>query len=202
MAVSAILPAKLPASSDPPESLPTAQTVQCIVLTGFMGSGKTTVGRLLADRLGWVFADLDAAVEFRLGLSVPQVFACHGEAAFRTAEVAALRDLLHHPRQVIALGGGAPGTPALRELLREAAGTIVVHLRAPFPVLYERCRLQARDPAATDRPLLGDPETAARRYEERLALYLSIAHCTAETGQVDPDAVADDILRFIAGRTL
>ena len=168
--------------------------IQRVVLTGFMGSGKTTTGRVLARRLEWRFADLDDFVSQSEGLSVPEIFARQGEAAFRTAEVNALRGLLTEPHLVIALGGGAPETPAIRELLAAASGTVVVHLHAPFEALYARCLAQAADPAATSRPLLGEQRAAAERFARRLPVYAQIAHGTANADAPSAQAVADEIL--------
>ena len=162
-----------------------------------MGSGKTTVGRILAQRLGWEFADLDHRVEARDGRTVPQIFAQSGEAAFRTAEADALEELLRFQHVVIALGGGAPGTPRIRELLAHAPETVVIHLQAPFPVLYDRCTAQALDTNATERPLLGDSEAAQARYESRHPLYAAIADHTADAGVPTPEAVIDEILRAL-----
>ncbi len=167
------------------------------MLTGFMGSGKTTVGRLLASRLGWAFADLDDAVAQGAGLSVPQIFAEQGEAAFRAHEVKALHTLLQQTEIVIALGGGAPGTAAVRALLRDAENTAVVYLEASFPVLYERCTLQASDPRAIARPLLGSREAASRRFAQRAPLYASLASWKVQAGLPSPEHVTDSILRSL-----
>src|SRR5579864_2179824 len=92
-----------------------------IFLVGFMGAGKTSVGRLLADQLGWEFVDLDAVIEAREGLSVPQIFREHGERGFREREHVALRGVLaelnRNTAAVIALGGGAFVQPENFELL-------------------------------------------------------------------------------------
>lgn len=163
-----------------------------LVLTGFMGSGKTTVGRLLAARLGWRFADLDDSIEELLGRSVPQIFAEQGEAAFRAAELDALRELLAGSRIVIALGGGAPETPGLRDLLAGAPETAVIYLQGGFDPLYQRCALQAQDPHAVARPLLGERNEAHDRFCRRQAFYEAIATTTvsAETGASDEVAAA------------
>ncbi len=198
-AASPTLPAESPAGSATPAagpvsgSGPVSYAVERIVLTGFMGSGKSTAGRLLAERLGWEFADLDACVEARLGLSVPQIFTLHGEQAFRAAEVRDLAHLLSESRRVIALGGGAPETPALRTLLAGSPGTAVVHLQAPFPTLYERCQKQAMKADAVDRPLLGELEAAARRYRDRQEIYAAVAHQVAAADAGSPEMVAEEI---------
>ncbi len=168
-----------------------------IVLTGFMGSGKTTVGRLLATRMGWRFADLDAVIEERTGLSVPRIFEAWGEEAFRLAEAGVLAELLGEPSVVIALGGGAPTIAANRQLLSAAERTAVVHLHAPFAVLYDRCATQSKDPEATARPLLGERPIAQGRYLQRLPLYSAIAHFTVNVSSVAPQAAADLILELL-----
>ena len=90
-----------------------------MVLVGFMGAGKTTVGRLLAQRLGWDFCDLDRRVEVRTGQSVAELFASRGEAAFREEERAAALGLLEREACVVAAGGGAWHEPATREVLAD-----------------------------------------------------------------------------------
>ncbi len=166
-----------------------------IVLTGFMGSGKTTVGRLLAARLHWSFADLDDAVAAQEGLGVPEIFAGRGEPAFRAAEVQALAGLLAREYAVVALGGGAAATPAAQELLAKSPRTAVIHLYASFDVLEARCQRQALDPSATVRPLLSDPAAARERYRERAPLYAALAHSTVDVSTADAGAVAEEILR-------
>lgn len=160
-----------------------------------MGSGKTSVGRALAQQLGWRFADLDEVVHQAEGLSVPEIFAQKGEPFFRTAEIRALDQLLHQDRVVIALGGGAPETSELRALLQSASGTAVIHLHAPFEILYRRCVLQAEDPDATSRPLLGAWGAAAERYTRRLPLYAAIAHHTADVSEGSAQRIAEMLLR-------
>ncbi len=176
-------------SDAPPQRAP-----QRIALTGFMGSGKTTVGRLLAARLGWQFVDLDSAVEQRAGKTVPQIFSEEGEETFRQAEAAALKELLQLPETVIALGGGAPTWPAVRDLLAGDGALILLHLHAPFPVLYERCVAQARDPRSTPRPLLSESEAAERRYKHRLSIYAAISHRTIDVAEMDAQQVVAEIL--------
>ncbi|HLI77996.1 MAG TPA: shikimate kinase [Acidobacteriaceae bacterium] len=161
-----------------------------IVLTGFMGSGKSTVGRVLARQLRWQFVDLDDAVAGREGMSVPELFATRGESGFRIAETSALQELLQREGVVIALGGGAPETDSVRHLLATTGRTAVVHLHAPFPLLYARCKAQAQDPAATARPLLGEEAAAKARYERRMAVYTAVAHLRADASANSPEAVA------------
>ena len=161
-----------------------------------MGSGKTTVGRLLAERLTWRFADLDDWIEAREGRTVPTIFAEQGEAAFRDVETRALRSVLALDHAVIALGGGAVGTAANRDLLHATAGTVIVHLDAPFPLLFARCEAQARDPGATARPLLGERAAAEQRYGQRQEWYATLAHYRAEAVAA-PEQVVAAVLALI-----
>lgn len=173
-------------------------TIHRVVLAGFMGCGKTTVGKLLARRLGWHFADLDDAVSAELGLAVPEIFAQRGEAAFRAAEVATLQVLLTSQDLVVALGGGAPETPALRDALVHAPATLIVHLDAAFDVLFARCTQQAKQPGAVARPLLGSRSDAEARYLRRRPIYAGIAHLLVDTGIASPDDVAATVQQVLA----
>ncbi|MEM8600936.1 MAG: shikimate kinase [Bacteroidota bacterium] len=121
-----------------------------VYLTGFMGSGKSTVGPLLAAKLDAAFVDLDASIERTMGVPLTALFANHGEAAFRRAERAALRATTERYGLVVAAGGGALLDEAAYRLAA-SAGTIV-YLRMPIPVLAERLA-----PEAAARPLLHDP---------------------------------------------
>ncbi len=138
-----------------------------IYLVGFMGSGKSTVGRLLAERLGWPFVDLDAENESAQGTSILEVFETRGEAEFRRIEREALRG---HVKTiecgrpcVLALGGGAIAQPGNYELIENNGVTI--WLDCPFETV---CRRVA--PAA-HRPLARDPATFAQLYESRREAY-------------------------------
>jgi shikimate kinase len=165
-----------------------------LVLTGFMGSGKTTVGRLLSARLGWRFADLDDSIEELLGRSVPQIFAEQGEPAFRAAELDALRELLAGSRVVIALGGGAAETDGIRDLLAGSPETAVVYLQGAFEPLYNRCVHQASQPGAVERPLLSSRDEAQQRFQRRQALYESIATTTIPADAGTPEQVVAAVL--------
>ncbi|MEM6784659.1 MAG: shikimate kinase [Bacteroidota bacterium] len=129
-----------------------------VYLTGFMGSGKSTVGPHLANRLGAAFVDLDASIQDTMGLSIAALFEHHGEAAFRRAERAALQATTERHGLVVATGGGALLDEAAYRLAA-AAGTIV-YLRVPAEVLAERLAGEA-----ATRPLLhdrtGDPLAGA-----------------------------------------
>lgn len=177
------------------------RAVHRIVLTGFMGSGKTSTGRLLAQRLGWTFLDLDHEIERRDGRSVPQIFADPapngGEAHFRRLESAALASLLGQRNVVIALGGGAPEELGNRLLLEQTPHTAVVYLAATFPTLVARCSAQAEDPTATARPNLTDLTAAERRFHLRRPHYERIAAHTIDTASLSPAQTAGAILDAI-----
>ncbi|MES2392253.1 MAG: shikimate kinase [Acidobacteriota bacterium] len=169
--------------------------VDRLVLAGFMGSGKTTIGALVAEHLGWKFLDLDHEIERREGRTVPQIFAESGEAEFRRLESGALASLLGRRRVVIALGGGAPEELGNRLLLEQTPHTAVVYLAAPFDVLIDRC---LRQPNATERPVLADGSAAARRFEARQRHYARIASHTVETTALDPDATVLAVLAVLS----
>jgi len=178
-------------------AVPKPQTLDRIILTGFMGSGKTTAGTLLADRLGWRFLDLDHEIEARDGRTVPQIFAEHGEAHFRHLESLTLASLLGLRRAVIALGGGAPEELGNRLLLEQTPHTAVVYLSANFDTLAARCAAQAADPAATARPNLADLNLAERRFRLRRPHYERIAAHTIHTTDLTLDQTVDSILTAI-----
>jgi shikimate kinase len=161
-----------------------------LVLTGFMGAGKSTIGRLLAARLNWTFLDLDAHLEARTGATIPQLFERHGEAHFRRLESAALASALGHNHTVLALGGGTPEELTNRLLLEQTPATYTIFLDAPFPTLYDRCILQ--DIA---RPVLADPTAAQQRFAKRHPLYRRLANLTIPTTDQTPDQTVEAILK-------
>jgi len=173
--------------STEPVQLPA--TLRRIVLTGFMGAGKTTVGRLLAARLNWDFLDLDAHLEARTALTVPEIFALHGEAHFRRLESSALVNALSRSQTILALGGGTPEILTNRLLLEQTPGTVTVFLNAPFPTLFDRCILQE-----LDRPVLADPAQAELRFAQRLPLYRRLARHTVDTAAQSPHETAETLL--------
>jgi shikimate kinase len=128
-----------------------------VVLVGMMGTGKTTVGRLLAEQLGRPFIDTDEAVEARTGRTVAELFEAVGERGFRAEESAVLAAVLADPTPaVVAAAGGSVLDPANRQVIREAGsvGGLVVWLRADVAVLARRVA------SGTHRPLLGDDPAA------------------------------------------
>ena len=174
--------------STAPDLARTSLSTQRIVLTGFMGAGKSTVGRLLAAELGWRFLDIDAEVERKYGATIAAIFASEGEQVFRQRESAAIARALGQKQVVIALGGGALEILTNRLLLEQTAHTSAVFLDAPFEVLFDRCVLQE---GAAVRPVLMDAEVAATRFHLRTPFYRRCAqHHIATASQAPPDTVA------------
>ena len=184
-------------------ALPPGGGLRRVVLTGFMGAGKSTVGRLLAARLGWEFLDLDAMIERKAGKAVPEIFAEFGEPHFRRLESVALAVALGRSQVVLALGGGTPEVLTNRLLLEQTPGTSTVFLQAPFPALFDRCMLQAIESAAPGapgttgpsvRPLLSDPAQAEARFAARQPVYRRLARVTIETADLTPEDTAGVVL--------
>ncbi len=167
--------------------------IRRIVLTGFMGAGKSTIGALLAERLGWRFMDTDAFIEARAGSTIAQIFAEQGEDAFRVLETDAVRDCARAERLVLALGGGAVESGSTRTALAGLDRACIVFLDAPLEVMVARCVAQ---PGAAERPVLADRERLVKRLEARLPHY-RMAHLTVSTADMTPEAVTDSILQFL-----
>jgi shikimate kinase len=168
-------------------------------LIGYRGTGKTTVGRLLAAALGRPFVDVDDVIEASAGQTVAAVFAAEGEAGFRDREADALRQLAAADPLVLATGGGAILRPDNRDLLRGSGH--VIWLTAPVEVIWDRLR---SDPlTAARRPNLtgsGGVEEVRAVLAAREPLYRATAHHTVATAGRSPDEVAADILRAWAAR--
>jgi shikimate kinase len=160
-----------------------------IALIGFMGSGKSTVGRILARSLGYVFVDLDTAVEQRAGMTVARIFEERGEEAFRLMEQEAVAALAARTRVVVAAGGGAPVREANRRFFSQLCRTF--HLEVSFETVAQRTGSGAA------RPLLASGEAAVRRlYEERLPLYGSLGTGVPTDGRT-PVEVAEEIVSLL-----
>jgi shikimate kinase len=144
-----------------------------VYLVGFMGAGKSTIGRALAAQLGWSFVDLDTEIERSQKMSVRDIFSKSGEVHFRQIEREQLKNLSGRPRVVIALGGGATVDPENR-LIIDSTGTSV-WLNVPFDTAARRVSMDGT------RPLFKDPEHAERLYETRLPIYrLARIHVLAD----------------------
>jgi shikimate kinase len=147
--------------------------VTVVFLVGFMGAGKTSVGRALGRRLGWDFEDLDDRIQAREQRSIQEIFANSGESEFRRAETSALHALLDEPRvtpKVVALGGGAFVQPD-NVVLIEQAGSAVVFLDGEAEELFRRCMEEQRE-----RPLRRTLAEFCELYGRRRLAYLKAAH--------------------------
>ena len=157
-----------------------------------MGSGKTTVGPLVAGRLGWSFVDVDDVIAAEAGTTIPEIFKREGETEFRTRERATIARLAGGDGLVLALGGGAIEDAATRDLLLTAPETLMVHLEVKLETALERCR-------GTEllRPVFADQANLASRYEGRLPLY-RMAHLSLIVDTLTPEQVAETIVRAAA----
>ena len=162
-----------------------------VVLVGFMGSGKTSVGRLLARRIGYRFEDMDRRIERRAGQTIAEIFRSEGEEAFRERERQEAEALSRLPRRVVAAGGGAFARPETRALLQR--GALTVWLRCDIERILARVRPDGSRPLAVNRDimraLLAEREPAYRE-----------ANVTVEASAGTPREVAERIAELIEGR--
>ncbi len=191
---------RLPASKSTPSG-------NAVFLVGFMGAGKTSVGRALAEQLNWVFEDLDDRIQQREGRTVAEIFRDSGEPAFRRCEHAALEQVLEEVRggvaRIVALGGGAFVQEGNASVLL-ASGVPTVFLDAPIEQLWERCSQQAKD-SGVERPLLKSMDEFRDLHENRRKSYMK-AGLKIETGSRKVSEIASEIahklgLKKIAIRT-
>lgn len=167
-------------------------TISRIVLVGFMGAGKTTVGRELARRLGWRFVDMDATIERNVGASVTDIFERYGEGRFRDMEEKTADGLLGESRVVIASGGGWAARPG--RLARMPDGTATVWLEVDPDEVVRRVGHEVGR-----RPLLdvGDPVTAARSLLQERAEHYAGADLRVDTTGHSVDDVTEGILEIL-----
>ena len=170
-----------------PGTGPSSTIPKAIFLAGFMGSGKSTIGRQLARELAWAFVDLDTEIERLAGCSIPDIFAAQGEERFRDFEHAALCEQAELSRlgaqRVVALGGGTYAFERNRDLLRRVGLTL--WLDAPASTLWERVRLDS------NRPLARDRSSFLRIYEERKGSYSQADH------RIDSSATTAEALQEV-----
>jgi len=185
----------VPQAAFPPEAfIAKALGHRSIVLVGMMGSGKSSIGRRVALRLGIPFVDADSEIENAAGMTIPDIFSVRGEAEFRAGEARVIVRLLEGGPQVVSTGGGAFMNPNTRAAI--AAKGISVWLNAEFDVLMKRIRRRH------DRPLLrtDDPAATLRKLmAERYPIY-ALADLTVESRDVSHDKIVDEIVSVLAGR--
>ncbi len=186
---------------------PTAASASAVFLVGFMGAGKSTVGRALGQRLNWRFEDLDDRIGAREGRSVAEIFRDSGEAEFRRVEHAALQQVVEELRgggaKVVALGGGA-FVRQENAVLLATSGAPTIFLDASVEELWQRCCAQANE-AGMERPLLRSQEEFHELYEARRQAYLK-ASLQIQTGSRTVETIVAEIvetlgLKKIAVRT-
>jgi shikimate kinase len=164
-----------------------------IVLTGMMGVGKSSIGRRLAARFGVPFVDADTEIEKAAGMSIPDIFARHGEADFRSGEARVIARLLDSGPQVLASGGGAVMNADTRLAIKVKG--VSIWLKADFDVLmrriakrkHERPMLHTDDPAETLRQLLITREPV-----------YALADLTVQSREAPHDAIVAEIMRALA----
>ncbi|MET4255206.1 shikimate kinase [Bradyrhizobium sp. S3.12.5] len=184
--------AALPAQASPEADILSALGARSIVLVGMMGVGKSTIGRRLATRLGLRFLDADVEIEVaHAGMTIPEIFAAHGEPYFRDGEARVIARLLEGGPIVLATGGGA----FMREETRSriAAKAISIWLRADHDVIMRRVRRRA------DRPLLQTPDpegTVTRLLTEREPVY-GKADLTIASRDVPHDRIVDETIEAL-----
>jgi shikimate kinase len=171
---------------------------RAVVLIGFMGAGKSSVGRAMSQHLGWKFEDLDERIERRERRKVPEIFRDSGESGFRRAEHAALKELMSELRtgtkRIAALGGGA-FVQTHNARLVQAGGVPTVFLDADVGELWRRCRQQAKD-QGTERPLVGSLEGFRELYEARRPHYLK-ATLIQETSGKTVEEIAAEVVQAL-----
>jgi shikimate kinase len=177
----------------PPEPLIERLGRRSIVLVGMMGAGKSSVGRRLAQRLALPFMDADREVEKAANMTIPEIFAVHGEAYFRSGESRVIARLLEQGPQVLATGGGAFMNVETRAAIR--AKGISVWLKADFDVLMRRIKRRS----GSERPLLKAPDPAAivkRLIAERYPIYAE-ADLTIHSRDVPHERIVDEIVAAV-----
>ncbi len=173
-----------------------------LFLIGYRGSGKSTVGQRLADRLGWPFVDTDSWIEQKSGLSIREIFARDGEPGFREQETQAIRAVCSAAERatVVSLGGGAVLRPENQLLLREH-GTCV-YLKGSAEELWKR--IAADQSTQSRRPNLsvqGGFEEVVELLCRRSPVYENLAQKTVVVDGQSPDEVVDEILAWVSVRT-
>jgi len=161
-----------------------------LVLFGFMAAGKSTVGRLVADRLAWELLDLDALVEDAAGVAIEELFAREGEEGFRARETEALARVAGRPSSVLALGGGTAALEENRRLLQDADRVLI-------EISLETAR---RRLAGTSGRPLAVPGVLEARFMVRMPVYRAFADLVVDADEAPPTEVANRIVGWHEAR--
>jgi shikimate kinase len=180
---------------EPPSS---SADPQRMALTGFMGCGKSTVGNILAQRLGWSFVDIDQRIEAVYSASASALFQTVGEAEFRKIEADIMVESLAVPQRVVALGGAAVDLAENQNLLRYHYPGVIIFLDGDFEVLINRCLQQEQTTTSTYRPLLHQRERAFTRFASRREWNSAHAHLRIDVSRQSCEQCASEILRHLA----
>lgn len=165
-----------------------------VALYGFMGVGKSTVGKALSEKLGYGFVDMDEMIERRAGVKIKDMFAAEGEKGFRALEKEVAKEVAKKDRHVIACGGGAVLDPENAEALR--SNSVLILLTASIDEIVERTR------DSDERPLLNvDDAQAEALLRERMPLYLEAADLVMDTTGASPTQLAAEIVAALGGST-
>lgn len=168
------------------------QLARHILLVGFMGSGKSTVGRLLARSTGRTLIDTDAGIEHMTGRSIPDIFSVEGEAAFRAYEREYLLRLVGERPAVVSCGGGIVTTAPCRELLEQLGTVVFLEVGADEAL--------ARIGSSSTRPLLKGADEMRALLDERLPWYRAVADVCIDTSGKEPGQVADEVRAALVER--
>jgi shikimate kinase len=168
---------------------PERKNLRNIFLVGFMGAGKTTVGRILAGRLGYRYCDSDKVIETKAGKTIPEIFSGLGEDRFRELESETLESLSGKIKQVIATGGGAVMRDRNWDAMKK--GGVTVYLKAPAEVIWNRIKHSKTRPLLNvDNPL----EAAKDLLEKRISFYEK-ADLTVDTESLSVEEIASEIIK-------
>lgn len=172
---------------------PSNPDLERVYLTGYMGAGKSTIGRLLALKMGYRFLDTDRQLVKQCQKTISEIFAEEGEEFFRQSELSLLTELAQQNKLIISTGGGTLTRPQTLEIANQS-GSVIVYLRAPIETLFERVIFSPKD-----RPMIDVPnaeEVFRQKFQQRETFYNS-AHFSVDTADKQPSEVAGEIYNVL-----